>query len=124
MLKNPFQVTFDELNEVSSGSLKLAEPPSSSQSDLKKHVLSSINDRKKPFKCIICDISYAYKKDLNDHKAAAHEIAMPYSCANCNSGFFRKQELLEHVLSSHDGKGAEVYQITEGLDSENNLELR
>ena len=88
-------------------------------------MLSSINDRKQPFKCIICDISYAYKKDLNDHKVAAHEIAMPYSCANCNSGFFRKQELLEHVSSSHDGKGAEVYQTTEGLDSEKNwIELR
>ena len=43
---------------------------------------------------------------------------MPYSCANCNSGFFKKQELLEHVSSSHDGKGAEVYQNTEGMDSE------
>lgn len=110
MLKNPFQVTCDELIGLSSGSSKLPEPPSSSQSD-----------RKKPFKCIICEISYAYKKDLNDHKAAAHEIAMPYSCANCNSGFFKKQELLEHVSSSHDGKGAEVYQTTEGLESEKAL---
>ena len=118
------QDTCDELIGRSSGPPELAEPPSSSHLDLKMHFVSSIHDGKKPFKCIICDISYAYKKDLNDHKAAAHEIAMPYSCVNCNSGFFRKQELLEHVSSSHEGKGAEVYQTTEGMDSEKKLEVR
>ena len=122
MSKNFFQVTYDELIGLSSASPELAGPQSSGQSDLKMHVLSSTNDRKKPFKCIICDISYAYKKDLNDHKAAAHEIAIPYSCGNCNSGFFRKQELLEHVSNSHGGKGAELYQTTEKMDSEKTLE--
>ena len=64
---------------------------------------TSIHKGKKPFKCIICDISYAYKKDLNEHKVKTHEIAYFYNCGNCNSGFFRKPELLEHVSSSHEG---------------------
>ena len=73
---------------------------------------------KKPFKCIICDTSFAYKKDLNEHKAQNHEIAVPYNCDVCKSGFWRKQELFEHVLTSHEGKGAELYQTTEETDLE------
>ena len=61
------------------------------------------DEARKPFKCIICNISYAYKEDLNEHKVKTHEIAIPFNCGNCNSGFWRKQELFEHVSKSHQG---------------------
>ena len=68
----------------------------------KHHQENHTCEDKKPFKCFICNVSYAIKKDLNEHKG---EIVMPFKCGNCNSGFWRKQELLNHVLRSHEGKG-------------------
>ena len=55
----------------------------------------------KPYKCIMCDISYSYKTDLNEHKVVTHKMLLPNKCGICSSGFFGTQELLEHVSSSH-----------------------
>ena len=60
------------------------------------------DEGKKPFKCIICNITFEYKKDLNEHKVTTHEVTMPYNCGNCNLAFFRKQDLLEHEAKNHE----------------------
>ena len=48
------------------------------------------------FKCTVCNISYRYEKDLNEHRVKNHSMLLPYNCDICNSSFFWKDELLEH----------------------------
>ena len=42
----------------------------------------------KGFKCVICDIPYGDKKDLNEHRARSNKMVMLYNCGICNAGFF------------------------------------
>ena len=46
------------------------------ESDDPVHV-GLIHEKKKPFKCIICDISFSRKGSLNVHVGSAHEKKNP-----------------------------------------------
>ena len=58
---------------------------------MNKHV-ASVHERKKPFKCEICDYSCAQKRSLNIHVAAVHEGNKPFKCDQCSYSSVNKSQ--------------------------------
>ena len=50
---------------------------------MNRHV-ASVHERKKPFKCEICDFSASQKSVKDLHVAAVHEGKKPFKCENCD----------------------------------------
>ena len=69
---------------------------------MNKHVVS-VHERKKPFKCEICDYSCAQKRSLNIHVAAVHEGNKPFKCDQCSYSSVNKSQLKVHK-AVHEGK--------------------
>ena len=64
----------------------------------------AVHDGKKPFKCEICDFSFALKQSLKTHIGSFHEGNKLYKCEMCDNSFAQKSHLRKHVSSVHDGK--------------------
>ena len=54
---------------------------------------------KKPFKCMICDVSFSQKYTMKKHIAAVHEGNKPYKCDTCDASFAEKLKLTRHIRS-------------------------
>ena len=57
---------------------------------MKKHV-SSVHDRKMPFKFNDCGTSYPQKGNLNKHVKSVHEGKKPFKCNYCDLAFAYKR---------------------------------
>jgi uncharacterized Zn-finger protein len=64
------------------------------------------HEKKKDFKCKLCEKSYIQKQQLNWHIGSVHEGIKPFSCSICNRGFDRNQNLKTHIESVHEGKNS------------------
>ena len=70
---------------------------------MKIHI-DSVHERKKPFKCNICDASFAVKGNLKKHLASVHEGKKPFTCNFCDTSFREKGSLKKHTASVHERK--------------------
>ena len=71
--------------------------------NLKKHV-SAVHERKKQFKCGICDASFGLKSSLNRHVATVHEERKMFKCDICNATFGQKGHMNLHIAKVHEGQ--------------------
>ena len=42
---------------------------------------------KKPFKCLVCDATFAGRDELNNHVASVHKVKGPFDYNTCDVGF-------------------------------------
>ena len=78
-------------------------------SSLNRHVASvhegkKPHDRKKPFKCDICNSAFIRKSNLKTHSASVHDGKKLFDCDICNTTFTQKKSLKEHADSVHGRK--------------------
>ena len=75
---------------------------------MKNHVASSdigithvesVCEKKKPFKCYLCEASLANKQNMKEHILSVHEGIKPFKCGTCNSTFSHKGNLQKHIRS-------------------------
>ena len=64
--------------------------------------VSSVHERKKPFKCSLCDSSFSSKQHMNRHITSVHEgkKQLTFKCSECDSSFSKKGEMKKCFLSS------------------------
>ena len=67
---------------------------------MKTHI-ESVHEKKKPFKCDICDYSFSQKSDLKKHHESVHEGKRPFKCEICEKTFNRKTNMATHVAKVH-----------------------
>ena len=72
----------------------------SSKISLKRHI-DGVHLKKKPYKCTMCDLSFARNGHLKRHKEAVHLGLRPYKCPKCNLSFVRKSHLDCHYNAIH-----------------------
>ena len=75
----------------------------SQRSNMKQHV-ASVHEKKKPYKCNICDNSFAVMNALKKHIASVHEGIKPFICEICDKDFSRVEILNRHASLVHQGK--------------------
>lgn len=63
-----------------------------------------VEDKKKPFKCNLCENSYKEDWLLTKHVAFVHEKQMPFKCNLCLATFAQGQILTNHKITVHKGK--------------------
>ena len=72
--------------------------------------ISHVHGGKKPFKCVLCENEFTYKKELHQHKKYVHEEKTAthhcqiFKCAMCDSEFGKKKILNDHIINVHDRK--------------------
>ena len=59
-----------------------------------------VDYRKELYKCNKCDKSFKEIKNLNQHKASAHE-GIKFPCNKCNQTFTRRDSLNTHIKNVH-----------------------
>ena len=69
----------------------------------KKHI-ASVQERKKPFNCEICDYSCTQKTDMTQHVSSVHEKKKPFKCDIYNYSCFLKHDIKKHLESVHEEK--------------------
>ena len=65
---------------------------------LKKHVTSGY-EGKKPFKCELCESSFAAKSNLKIRISSVHEKIKFFKCEMCDASFALKHHLQGHIIS-------------------------
>lgn len=66
------------------------------------HIIFSICiDKRKLYKCDLCDRSFLRKTSIKVHRKS-HTGEKPYSCNHCSKAFSEKKKLNNHI-SSHTG---------------------
>ena len=63
-----------------------------------------MKERKKPFKCEICNAEFTSKHGMKGHIATIHEGKKLFKCDICNASFGKKGNLNKHVATVHEGK--------------------
>ena len=58
---------------------------------------SGIHERKKPFKCNVCNLAFSHKANLKVHFESVHEGNKPYKCNDCDLSFSQKGNLNRHA---------------------------
>ena len=61
--------------------------------------MDSVHEGKKPFKCNLCDASFAEKCNLKKHVSTVHEGKKPFKCDICKADFTSKQIMNTHISS-------------------------
>ena len=69
----------------------------------------NVHEVKKPYKCEVCNISFAYKQGMKTHIEAVHEGIKFFNCKFCKLKTKSKADLETHMLSIHDGKKPECH---------------
>ena len=64
---------------------------------------ASVHEKKKAFKCKICDIGFTQKAD-NEDSRSVHEGEKRYHCGICDCLFKSKAIMNKHVKSIHEKK--------------------
>ena len=63
-----------------------------------------MHERKKEFKCEVCNYEGCLKSLLDKHIASAHENLKGFRCELCNQQFTNKSNLKAHVEAVHEEK--------------------
>ena len=74
-------------------------------SNLKIHI-EGVHEGEKPYKCSICDHSFAIKGKLKIHIDSVHDGKKPNKCLICDRSFARMDQLKRHVNSVNEEKKA------------------
>ena len=74
----------------------------SEKGSLKKHI-ASVHEGKKSFKCDLCDYSCSHKSAMSQHTLAVHEGKKPFKCEICDYSSSLKGRVKQHILSVHEG---------------------
>ncbi len=72
------------------------------QKKLKGHIIL-VHERKKLFKCDVCDSRFTDKKKLKVHITLVHERKKLFKCDVCDEFFTQKTNLKTHTLTIHQG---------------------
>ena len=64
----------------------------------------NVHDRKKPFKCEVCQANFGQNCELKMHISRAHDNPKLYSCNTCNEEFLKRTLLKNHVFYVHEDK--------------------
>ena len=83
---------------------EFCENVSSCNMDLKRHIASVHEDKKKDFKCDICDKSFSQEAIMNIHMKSVHGGLKAFKCKICEKGFSLKTDMNRHISSVHEGK--------------------
>ena len=59
--------------------------------------MASIHEKKKSFKCEICDYSCSPKGHMKEHVAAIHERKKQFKCDTCDYSFYYKGQMSAQV---------------------------
>ena len=63
-----------------------------------------VHDKKKPFKCEICDYSCYQKSKMKKHVESVHEKNEPFKCEICYYSCAQNSNLKRHISSVHEEK--------------------
>ena len=63
-----------------------------------------VHEKKKPFKCDICNYSCFQKCEIEKHQELVHEKKKPLRCDICDYSFFSKSSMKIHVESLNEKK--------------------
>ena len=58
------------------------------------------NERKKPFRCSVCEKSYRFQSHVKEHFESVHE-GKRHKCSLCDSNFSREGTLKRHISTLH-----------------------
>ena len=67
---------------------------------LRKHVMS-VHEKLKPYKCEICDKSFAAVGNLNSHVSLVHEKSAQVQCTLCGKTYTNQKVLEKHIEEVH-----------------------
>ena len=62
--------------------------------------VSSVHEKKKPFKCGFCEYSCSLISNMYTHDASVHEKKKPFHCSICDKSFFNKQKMIETAANN------------------------
>ena len=74
--------------------------------DYKRH-MTEVHEKKRPFKCDICNMEFTRKFHLKNHIRCVHEkkkLIKPYKCEICAKAFVAPSDLKLHHAVVHEGK--------------------
>ena len=66
--------------------------------------ISAVHEKKKRYKCSVCDGLFDSKFQLKKHSFNVHEMKKPYECSICGKAFYQKDSLKSHSANVHEGK--------------------
>lgn len=69
------------------------------------------DERRRPFKCSVCDKRYRKRHQLKYHEFK-HTGILPFTCAGCSKKFRTFQQFTEHVLHSKDDSDEENSEVS------------
>ena len=84
--------------------IQMQEPDAHCEESAKLNMDTSVHEKKKPFKCDICDYNFFEKGNLKRHTDSVHEGKKPYKCSICDKRCSLKAELKEHIEIVHEKK--------------------
>ena len=84
--------------------IQMQEPDAHCEESAKLNMDTSVHEKKKPFKCDICDYNFSGKGNLKRHTDSVHEGKKPFKCDICDYSCSAKGTLTTHVSSVHEGK--------------------
>ena len=64
--------------------------------------MESGSEKRKPYKCDLCDKSFVLKYSLTSHVSIIHEEKKPFKCDRCDTTFAYKSVLDKHISSVHE----------------------
>ena len=97
----PLMNTFNFLTNVGIDFTQKTRPQPSSSNLISPSI---VNNRKKKYKCKICDTSFNMREKLMRHIAAIHEGQKLFNCSICDTNFYSKQNMNQHISSVHEGQ--------------------
>jgi hypothetical protein len=72
---------------------------STSKKDLQRHI-RTIHEKRKDFKCPVCDKGFAHAGNLKVHRESVHE-GVRYLCPGCNQTYGQRGRCLNHIRLKH-----------------------
>ena len=97
--QDPRNLDIDPLVDKNS----LVENSQIKQETLDYNVTPSGHEKKKGFKCSLCEYTSIRRYEMKMHNSTVHEGKKLYKCPHCGDSFKNRHGLKSHVLSIHEG---------------------